>query len=463
MSAMTAETVTDAEPPKREFDRTGQPLWSRLLGLPWNVRLDDTLKYGPICYFEVFGKRMYSLHDPKMIQHVVLDNAANYHKSPPYRHNLKPFLGNGLLINEGESWMRQRKLAQPAFHIRKLKSFVEVMGACADDLAARWEARNDAGAPVDMAADMMSVTMDIVARCMFGIDLRERTQQVNDAMTILQDNAGTFRVRTLFDLPAFLMEPRDGKVKRAREMLTDVVQEMIDAGRARSDAELAERDDLLSMLMLAEDEETGERMDDQQLMDEVMTIFLAGHETTALGLTWAWMLLDQHPEVLAKLREEVAETVGERAVAFDDLKSLKYTRAVFDETLRLFPPAYAFGRMALEDDVLGGFRIAAGSNISISPYIMHRHPDYWVEPKEFRPERFLNGETAKLPKYVYMPFGGGPRICIGFNFALMEAQIILAHLARRFDMRHDPAHEIGLNPGITLRPRGGMPMFVTPR
>jgi cytochrome P450 len=278
---------------------------------------------------------------------------------------------------------------------------------------------------------------------------------VAEAMAVLQEETGRVRPAAFFDLPDFLVRPRGRRFTGAVATLDRIVNRIIAERRASGET----RDDLLSMLLEARDEETGEGMTDRQLRDELVTLFLAGHETTAIALTWTFHLLAQNPEAEAKLQIEVDAVLGERsAPAFEDLERLPYARMVADEALRLYPPAYVFSRRAVGEDQLGPFRMPAGAHIVISPYALHRHPDYWPEPDAFRPERFAPDAPSDRPKHAYIPFGGGPRICIGNSFAMMEHAIVLGAVARRWRLESIPGHEVRTEPRITLRPRGGLPM-----
>jgi cytochrome P450 len=434
----------------------GAPLLARLFGLAPRFDAMATLKKGPLCWTGLLGKRIYFVNDAEYVKRILLDNLANYPKSVTYRNNLRPFLGDGLLISEGDFWKRQRRLAQPAFHLRRLKVLAAAMAEAAARMSAGWQH----GQVIDVMAAMNAVTMDIVARTLFGADVSGDIGEVAGAMAVLQEETGRISVTAFFDLPEFLVRPRGQRFAGAVATLDRIVNRIVAERRASGET----RDDLLSMLLEARDEETGDGMTDRQLRDELVTLFLAGHETTAIALTWTFHLLAQNPAAEAKLQAEVDAVLGERAApAFEDLERLPYARMVADEAMRLYPPAYVFSRRALGEDQLGPFRMPAGAHIVISPYALHRHPDYWPDPDAFRPERFAADAPAERPKHAYIPFGGGPRICIGNSFAMMEHAIVLGAAVRAWRLESIPGHEVRTEPRITLRPRGGLPMRVMRR
>ena len=427
---------------------------ARWLGLAPRFDIMATLAKGPLCYTTLLGKRIYFVNDAELVKRILLDNLANYPKSVTYRNNLRPFLGDGLLISEGDFWKRQRRLAQPAFHLRRLKALAAAMAHIAAEMTRRWQH----GKVVDAMAEMNAVTMEIVATTLFGADVSADIGAVAEAMTVLGEETGRVRPTAFFDLPEFVTRPRGRKFADAVATLDGIVNRIVAARRAEGKT----HDDLLSMLLEARDEDTGEGMTDKQLRDELVTLFLAGHETTAIALTWTFHLLALHPEAEKKLQAEVDAVLGERAApSFDDLERLPYARMVAEEAMRLYPPAYVFSRRAIADDQLGPYRVPAGAHIIISPYALHRRPDYWPEPDAFRPERFAPGAPADRPKHAYIPFGGGPRICIvciGNSFAMMEHAIVLAAAVRRWRLESIPGREVRTEPRITLRPRGGLPM-----
>jgi cytochrome P450 len=381
-----------ADAPRIHFPpMEGAPALARWLGLAPRFDVMATLQKGPLCYTKLLGKRIYFVNDAEYVKRILLDNVANYPKSVTYRNNLRPFLGDGLLLSEGDFWKRQRRLSQPAFHLRRLKALAAAMAGAAAQMARDWQH----GKVIDVMAEMNAVTMDIVARTLFGADVSGDIAEVGEAMTVLQEETGRVGLTAFFDLPEFLTRPRGRRFKDAVATLDRIVGRIVAARRASGES----HDDLLSMLLEARDEETGEGMTDRQLRDELVTLFLAGHETTAIALTWTFHLLGQNPRAEALLQKEVDEVLGTGVTArdlptFEDLERMPYARMVADEALRLYPPAYVFSRRAAGDDQLGPYRMPAGAHIVISPYALHRRPDYWPEPDGFWPERFAAASAS---------------------------------------------------------------------
>jgi cytochrome P450 len=308
--------------------------------------------------------------------------------------------------------------------------------------------------------------MDMVGMALLGSDLGADAAQVREAVKVGQEHVN-WRITHLFSLPERYPTPRNRRFHQALRTLDNVVYSIIDRRRevpaSPERAEGASGHDLLTLLLEARDDETGEGMTDDQVRDEVMTIFLAGHETTANALAWAWHLLSSHPEIEEHLHQEVDSVLSGRSPGFGDIAHLKYTRMVIDETLRLFPPVWAIARFPVRNDEAGGYGIPAYSQVILSPYVTHRHADFWEEPERFDPERFLPDRIAQRPKYAYFPFGGGPRMCIGSEFALMEGVLALATIAGQYRLRPVPNHKVEPEPLITLRPKGGLPMYIEPR
>lgn len=424
---------------------------ARWLGLAPRFDVMATLEKGPLCFTRLLGKRIYFVNDAEHVKRILLDNVANYPKSVTYRNNLRPFLGDGLLISEGEFWKRQRRLMQPAFHLRRLKALAAAMAECAAAMTTGWEH----GKVIDVMQTMNAVTMEIVAKTLFGADVSGEFAEVAEAMAVLQEETGRIRPTAFFDLPELVTRPRGARFEGAVATLDRIVNRIVAARRRQG----GEHEDLLQMLLEARDEQTGEGMTDRQLRDELVTLFLAGHETTALALTWAFHLLAQTPRAEATLQKEVDEALGGKAAPdFDDLEKIPYARMVAEEAMRLYPPAYVFSRRAAAADKLGPYDVPAGAHLIISPYALHRRPDYWPEPDQFWPERFAPGARTDRPKLAYLPFGGGPRICIGNSFAMMEHALVLCSVVKNWRLEGIPGREVRTEPRITLRPRGGLPM-----
>lgn len=396
--------------------------------------------------------RGFLVNHPDYVKHVLQDNHTNYRKGPLYPR-LEPVVGEGLLTSEGELWRRQRRLAQPAFSRERVAGFAAIMTARTAAMLERWAPHVDSGAPLDVHGELMRLTLAILGDTVFGMDLSRESDAVTQAVTTAIEITNR-RVYSLFPPPLAWPTPENRRYRRALATLDAVVDDMIAAKRRSASVS----NDLLSMWMQARDEDTGERMSDRQLRDEAMTMLIAGHETTALVLSFTAHLLSRHPDVERKLRDEVSGVLGDRVPASDDVSRLPFTSLVIHEAMRLYPPAWFIARRAINADTLGGRTIPAGSGLLLVPYLTHRHPAYWDDPDAFDPERFTAERSAGRPRFAYFPFAGGPRQCIGNTFAMMEAPLILAMIAQRYRLHRVPGHALELDASITLRPRGGIPM-----
>jgi cytochrome P450 len=402
--------------------------------------------------------RIYQVSSPAGVGRLLHDNHRNYSKDVATFGTLRLFLGNGLFTSDGDFWRRQRRLAQPAFHRRRVANFGALMTDATLAKLERWRTRVSQDRPLDVADEFMRLTMEVATLALFSTSGRGDIDKIGSAITTLLDDV-TFRFTFPFYPPLKVPTPRNRRFLAARATLDAIVYRIIAERRQRPD----EHDDLLAMLMQARDEETGEGMSDRQLRDEVVTLFLAGHETTANALTWASFLLSTHVAVERRLRAEVDEALQGRVPTASDLPRLPYTRMVIDETLRLYPPAWITNRRAIEADAVCGYRIPADATVSISPYVTHRDPTLWENPEGFDPERFPPERSARRPHYAYFPFGGGPRQCIGKGFALMEATLVLALLTQRYELHLVPGRRGETEALATLRPRYGMWMAAHPR
>jgi cytochrome P450 len=452
-------TFTASRTHRRPPGPRGVPLLGMMPALrrnPIAVFVDVARSFGDVAYLKIGPRRGYLVTHPDDIRHVLQDNARNYHKSPLY-DKLRVSLGNGLLTSEDAYWLRQRRMAQPAFHRQRIETLASVMAEAAKETAARWETIAARGERIDVADEMMRLTQAIVLRTLLGADLGPFAGELGRAWTLVNEHIG----KSFWSLG--LVErwptPKNRRFRRALDVLDRAVFHIIDERRRAG----RESNDLLSMLLFARDEETGQVMTDRQLRDEVMTILLAGHETTSLALAWAWYLLSQHPDVQRRLENELDSVLGGRLPAYDDLSRLPYTRMVIEEALRLYPPAWGISRQALGSDEIGGYHLPRGWLVFIIPFVMHRHRAYWEEPESFDPERFTPERSAARPKFVYLPFGAGPRQCIGNQFAMIEAHLVLATLAQRYRLALAPGHPVEPWPLITLRPRHGIKMLVEGR
>ncbi|GCE18921.1 cytochrome P450 [Dictyobacter kobayashii] len=417
-----------------------------------------TEEFGDIVQIKLFFWPVIIINHPDYIKHVLQENYRNYDKNVPIFNLFRPILGNGLVTNYGgESWLRQRRLMQPAFHRQRTAALGEIITDATQQLLAQWVQRTSEQEPVDVAEAMMHLTLNIVGRALFSIDITGKTHSFGKAFS--DANAFLLEYFNQPFPPLSVPTPRNRRFHRDVRSLNKIVYEIVQQRRTSKDT----HEDLLSMLIEARDEETGEGMSDQQLRDEVMTLLIAGHETVANALAWAWYLLAQHPEVEQRLYRELDEVLAGRVPTMDDLPKLSYTRMVFEESMRLYPPVWIIMRKSLGADMLGGYPIPAQTYIAWSTYAMHRHPDFWERPEEFYPEHFTEEQVAKRPRHAYIPFSHGPRICIGNTFALTEAQLVLASIAQRYHMQLVPDHPVEPNPLMTLSPRHGILMRLQAR
>lgn len=415
--------------------------------------LERGARAGDVVRVRFLHQRALVVHDPALVQHVLQQSPRLYAKSRNY-HGMKKVLGEGLLTSEGELWKRQRKLAQPAFHHAKLRALVRTMASATEDMLARWRGWED-GRPFDLHDEMMRVTLRIAGMTLFGADLAGDARAIGEAVEIVLPWVNAI-IQEPFRPPLWVPTRENRRVREALAEMDRLVYRLVDE-RRRSDPR-HEREDLLSMLMSATDEEGGGRMSDRQLRDEILTLVLAGHETTANALAWTGALLARHPEERARVEREACEVLGQRTPGFEDLPRLEVCDRVVSEAMRLYPPAWEFEREAIADDVAAGHHIPKGTVIMIAPWTLHRHPRFWEEPARFDPDRFLPARAAGRPRYAYLPFGDGPRVCIGKAFAMMEAKLMLAMMAREVRFELEPGVHIEPEPSITLRARGGVPM-----
>jgi cytochrome P450 len=401
-------------------------------------------EYGDIVTMRFYKFRVYYVNHPDYIEEVLVNQARKFIKGRILRAN-KGLFGNGLLTSEGDFWLRQRRLAQPAFHRARIAAYAETMVRFAERILEGWRD----GESRDVHAEMMRLTLQIVSKTLFDADVDADVQEVNRALEAIMEHNSDFR--RLILTPSWLPTLRNIRAALATRRLNKIIYRII--GQRRAEGRNA--GDLLSMLLHAQDED-GSRMTDRQLRDEVITLFLAGHETTALSLSWTWWLLAQHPQVEAKLHAELDATLGGRTPALEDLPKLRCLDHVVTESMRLYPPAWGMARLAIEDAEIGGYKIRKGSGVSLSQWVVHRDPRWYESPEEFQPERWEEDLLKRLPRFAYFPFGGGPRQCIGNTFALMETALILATIAQKFRLRLVPGHAVAPIASITLRPRHGI-------
>jgi cytochrome P450 len=415
---------------------------------------ENARKYGDIFAIRFAHRRLLVVSHPDLVEEVLVTRNRQFIKHFALRM-AKPMLGEGLLTSEGDFWRRQRRLSQPAFHREKVAAHATVMVEYAERMLATWAD----GQRRDIQADMMRLTLEIVARCLFGADVSSESAAAGEAMeALMQDFTG--RVMKLVRLPESFPTPANLRRRRARQRLDGMLGEIIVRRRASGE----DRGDLLSMLLRAQDDDgDGSGMTDAQLRDEAMTLFAAGHETTANTLAWIWYVLAGHPEAEARLHAELDDVLGDRPPTFDDLPRLVYTERVVNETLRLYPTVWLLGREAIEPTEIGGHAVAAGTTIYMSQWVIHRDPRFFEDPLVFHPDRWAGGLARKLPRYAFFPFGGGPRICIGNAFAMMEAVLLLATIARKFRPRLASGARVVPVPTMTLRPEGGLHVVLEAR
>lgn len=425
-------------------------------------------EYGDVVRFRLGPMDAFLIAHPDDVKHVLVDNEKNYWKGRALR-KLRLVLGEGLFTSEGSLWRRQRRVMQPTFTPRSVTRFVPAMTAAVQDMISAWQPYALRGEALEMNGEMMRLAMAVIAQTMLSKDFSGESARAGRAFTQVLDFVSSRSV-TLLDMPLWVPTPVHRHFKQGLAVLDDFIYGMIRERRAQQEGTLRSTDaarempqDLLTTLLQARDPESGAPMSERQLHDEVLTIFFAGHETTAQALTWAWYLLSAHPDAEAKLRAEVDSVLGTRVPVAEDLERLVYTRMVVDEAMRLYPPVWVFVREALGDDELGGYHIPQGSMILLSQYITHRHPAMWQEPEKFDPMRFAPERAEKRPRYAYFPFGGGPRICLGNSFALQEAALALAMVSQHYRLRLVPGAEIKPRMRGTLRPDGPVLMTVERR
>lgn len=404
-------------------------------------------QYGDVVYFKFFNMAVCLISHPAGIEYVLVKEHANFVKSRDYRV-LRTMLGNGLLTSEGDFWQAQRKLIQPAFRHESVASYALTMIDSASAMLAGWRD----GETRDIHADMMGLTLEIIGKCLFGADVSGAAAGVGKALAVAMEQFIP-QAHMAFLWPERIPLPLGPRLRRANQHIKDVVRAIVHDRRASSHSS----NDLLQTLIDAQDEYGG-RMTDAQLRDELVTLFLAGHDTTANALSWTWLLLAQNPGVEEKLHAELRTVLAGRSPTPADIPRLLYTDMVIKESMRLYPPAWGVGRRALREFQLDGCRIPAGTNIFISQWITHRDPRFFPSPGRFDPERWRDDPVRRglLPRFAYFPFGGGPRVCVGAGFAMMEATLLLAAIAQRFRFSLTPGHPIEILPSVTLRPKHGI-------
>ncbi len=431
---------------------TGLKGWSfRALSQSPLEMFTELARHGDIVGIRVVNFRNIFINHPDLIEEVLVGHPRRYFKGRVLRANRHVF-GEGLLTSEGDFWLRQRRLVQPAFHRARVAAYAQTMVEYAQRRMESWRS----GEQRDVHQEMMQLTLQIVAKTLFNADVTRDAQDVGKSLELLLELGADFR-RTLF-VPHWVPTPTNLRIKREIAFIEGILYRIINERRASG----RDAGDLLSMLLHVQDED-GSRMTDKQLRDETITLFLAGHETTAASLSWTWWLLAQNPAAEAKLHAELDDILGGRAPSMDDLARLPYTANVITESMRLYPPAWGLARVAVEDHELGGYPVRKGMGVAMAQWVVHRDRRWYGAPEEFRPERWEGDFAKRIPRFAYFPFGGGPRQCIGNSFAVMEATLILAAVAQKYRLRLVPDHPVVPLASITLRPRYGVRVMLESR
>lgn len=420
---------------------------------PLGLFIAAAREYGDVVRLPVGPERVLLVNHPRHIQRVLQDNHRNYRLTRFYRH-LRPVFGEGVFAAEGARWRHQRGVLQPAFQRERLEALAPAMTEGAAEMIARWRTRPRPEAPLDVAAEMSRLTLDIVARALFGMPLGARAPEAAEAVRVLLETS-VARTTDLTPLGRWWPGARNRRFNEALRLMRGLVGDILRRRRAAG----TPRADLLSLLL---DDRAAGGTDETRLRDEVMTMLVSGNATTANALTWTWYLLARHPRAEAAVRAELAHALGSRMPGARDLAALSYTRMALGETLRLYPPTWRLARTAAAADEIGGCTVPAGTIVVFSPYLVHRHPAFWDSPEAFDPGRFAPGAASGRPPFAYIPFGGGPRACLGSRFALMEMQLVVATVMQAFRLRLPPGHTAEIEPVATLRPRPGLPMWLEP-
>jgi cytochrome P450 len=416
---------------------------------PLGYQLRARARYGDVFRSRIGPSLAHFLYHPDHVRHVLYDHQKNYPRGWHYRL-LRSLLGNGLVASEGDHWRRQRRLAQPAFQRQRLGGYAQFMVDATSGMLARWEEAATAGSGMDVGVEMTRLTLAIAGLTLFSRDPSGEADVVGGAFGVVSRYLEQRFNHPFTSLPAWVPTAGNRRMKHAVRTLNGVVLAMIQERQREG----RDQGDLLSMLMRARDEETGEAMTEDQLCSEALTFLVAGHETTSTALTWTWFLLGSHPAFRQRVREEARSVLGDRVPTIDDVPHLNATRMAIEESMRLCPPVWAIAREAAQEDEIGGYRIPARSTVVVSPYVTHRHPDFWDQPEAFDPNRFTPERVAQRPKGAYFPFLGGPHQCIGNEFAMLEMCLIVAMVLRRYDVELLPGQTILPKAGLALRPSG---------
>jgi len=459
-------TVTEPAPPDaarpvsdrgREYPGPSPLAVPGLLRKLWFDRLamltDAASEFGDVVKFAMGPKTLYFFNHPDHAKHVLSDNPANYHKGLGLAEARRRILGDGLLTSEDEVWKRQRRIIAPAFRRDRLAGFTSVVTDAGQALVGRLSAQ--VGGTIDISEEMTRLTMSVLGKSLLSADLSP-LRMLGPAFEVAQDQA-MFEMVSLGAVPLWLPLPRNYRFRRAKGQLEDAVEVLV-SGRAHAGGR--DGTDLLSMLAAAYADDPDARKRWRVMRDELVTILLAGHETTASTLSWTWYLLSRDPEAAAAIHAEAVAVLGDRTPAHEDLARLPYTTTVIQEAMRLYPPVWGLTRKSVAADVIDGYRVPAGADVMISPYTLHRHPGFWTEPNEFRPGRFATSAPVTTHRYAYIPFGAGPRVCVGSHLGMMEATLIAAMVAREFRFEFPAGARAVPEAMLSLRVRGGLPLRV---
>ncbi len=410
---------------------------------PLNFFQSITTQYGDIVCYRPAPDPAYLINHPDYVRHVLLDNNRNYSKETSSNVIFNKVIGEGLLTSEGEVWRGQRRMMQPAFHHTRLERFDEMIVEATTSMLDQWQRAYEANQPIDLPREMSALTLTVTTKALFGVDLGDEVREVGE---IVNRSA------------SLLEKPSNPRLIEAVGELNKLVDRII----KQRQRDFKDGGDLLSSMIQARDSKSGAGMEDEQLRSQIMTLMLAGYETTASALTWTWYLLSQHLEATERVRSEARAALDGRLPRYADIENMPYIRMVLNESLRLFPPAWTLGRRALGEDEIGGYAIAPNTVLAICIYSLHRHPGYWDQPEEFKPERFSSENSARRHKFAYIPFGAGPRQCIGNNFGLMEAGLVIACIAQRFELHLMPGIEAQPQALFVLRPGRDLMMSLHP-
>ncbi|WP_212824655.1 cytochrome P450 [Catellatospora sp. TT07R-123] len=409
-------------------------------------------QYGDSVRIPVGPKSLYFFNHPDSVKHILADNAANYHKGIGLVH-AKRALGDGLLTSEGELWRKQRRVIQPAFQSKRIAEQAGAIAAEAELLVKRLR-EFQGGEATDVVRQMTGLTLGVLGRALIDTDLGQ-FPDIGDHFGVVQDQA-MFELESLSAVPTWVPLPRQLRFRKSRAELQAIVDQLVEERGGRTD----DREDVLSRLIVSAGAESDRKVGQIRLRDELVTLLLAGHETTASTLSWTLYLIDEHPEVRERLRDEAVAVLGDRRPEFEDLHKLRYTSMVVEEVMRLYPPVWLLPRKSLAPDEIAGYHVPANADVVVSPYTMHRHPSFWDEPERFDPERFDPDRVTGRPRYAYIPFGAGPRFCVGNHLGMMEAVFVIAMLCRELRMTRMPGYDVVAEPMLSLRVRGGLPMNV---